>query len=94
MWIDTRKEMPTADGEYVVQTVYGSTKTMMYTQKGGWNTYYDRFGELHGSGDTYKLYVVRWYDVPTPQSVPATWFDEFWRKESENERNTETVETV
>lgn len=80
MWIDTRDTMPLADGEYMVQTVYGDVRSMMYTFKGGWNTYYDRFGELHGDGEKFELYVVRWYKLDEPGKVPNKWLKEFFRK--------------
>lgn len=81
MWIDTRECVPLADGEYMVQTVYGRVTAINYTHKAGWNTHYDTDGVLHDDKAMDNLYVVRWHSVSTPKSVPQKWLDEYWKSE-------------
>lgn len=77
MWIDTRECVPIADGKYIVQTVMGNVTPMMYTLKGGWNSFYKSDGTLVGEGETDPYYIVRWYKVITPPEVPQKWKDEW-----------------
>lgn len=82
MWIDTKECVPFADGEYLVQTVYGRVASMNYTHKAGWNTHFDSDGVLHGDSAFPYEYVVRWYKVPKPDAVPKERLEEYWRKEN------------
>ena len=91
-WVDTIDCVPLADGDYIVQTVFGSTGTMMYTLKGGWNTYYDNKGILHNNNPMPDGYVARWYAAPTPPKVPALWKKEYLERRS-NEVYAETMES-
>ena len=81
MWIDTRDCVPLADGEYIVQTVYGRITSINYTHKGGWNTHYDSDGNLYDDKAMDSLYIARWHDISTPKSVPQEWLDEYWKSE-------------
>ena len=76
MWISTRECVPLGDGEYFVQTVYGSVHVMQYTFKGGWNTYYND-GELVDKLAMPDSYVVRWYLMPDPPKVPDEWYNKY-----------------
>lgn len=76
MWIDMKDCVPLADGEYLVQTVFGAVTPMTYTTEGGWNTYKDDEG-LHNDRAIGETYVARWYNVETPAAVPAEWLDAY-----------------
>lgn len=76
MWIDTRECVPLADGEYIVQTVYGDVKPMNYTHEGGWNTHCEG-GVLYDANAMDNLYIVRWHSVTTPKAVPSEWKEEY-----------------
>lgn len=76
MWIDTRDCVPLTDGYYLVQSVYGEITGFMYTHEGGWNTRYDRNGNLSADSAIEDTYVARWYDAEQPKEVPTEWVDE------------------
>lgn len=76
MWIDTRNYVPIADGFYLVQTVFNEIDGLKYTLKGGWNTSYDRHGNLDDDHAVPNTYVARWYEAEKPQEVPQEWTDE------------------
>lgn len=76
-WTDTRNCVPLVDGDYIIQTVFGSITTMMYTFKGGWNTYYDTDGVLHGEDPIDDRYIARWYFPEKPPAVPKLWEKEY-----------------
>lgn len=80
MWVDTRKRKPAEDGQYFIQTVYGDVSTILYTKERGWNTYRDSNGWVHGEKPLNDSYVVRWYEIPAPPTVPDEWLKEH-RKE-------------
>ena len=82
-WVDTTDCVPLADGIYVVQTVFDSISVMMYTLKGGWNTYYDNNGILQDKDSMPDGYVARWYAVPAPPKVPALWEKEYLESRKE-----------
>ena len=69
MWIKTSDCEPLKDGEYMVQTRYGSVVAMLYTFKGGWNTRYTTDGELKTENRIESDYIVRWFDLPKPPEL-------------------------
>jgi len=69
MWIKTTDCEPLEDGEYMVQTRYGRVTSMLYTFKGGWNTYYTLDGELKTMNKKESDYIVRWFDLPKPPEL-------------------------
>lgn len=77
MWIDTRNYVPIADGTYLVQTVFGELLGLKYTLQGGWNTDYDKDGNLHADSAISNLFVARWYEAEKPDSVPEEWATEY-----------------
>jgi len=76
MWIDTRKELPSKDGYYLVQTVFGGIDVIIYSVEGGWNTSYKDDPMAIN-----PLYVVRWLRGPEPKAVPKKWEKEYWDSE-------------
>lgn len=76
MWIDTRDYVPIADGTYLVQTVFGELLGLKYTLQGGWNTDYDKDGNLRDESAVAYTYVARWYEAEKPEAVPEEWLDE------------------
>lgn len=69
MWIKTTDYEPLKDGEYMVQTKYGKVTSMLYTFKGGWNTYYTTYGELKDDRRIESDYIIRWFDLPKPPEL-------------------------
>ena len=69
MWIKTTDCEPLEDGAYMVQTKYGKVGSMLYTFKGGWNTYYTLDGELKTMNKIESDYIVRWFDLPKPPEL-------------------------
>lgn len=69
MWIKTTDYEPLKDGEYMVQTKYGRVTSMLYTFKGGWNTYYTTDGELKDDRRIESDYIIRWFDLPKPPEL-------------------------
>ena len=69
MWIKTTDYEPLKDGEYMVQTKYGKVTSMLYTFKGGWNTYYTTDGELKDDRRIESDYIIRWFDLPKPPEL-------------------------
>lgn len=83
MWLDTRECIPLADGEYVVQTVFGSVQALQYTHKAGWNTYYDCKGVLQDDKPIEFDYIARWYKVEEPPEVPQKWKDDYLNRKEQ-----------
>lgn len=81
MWINTREQKPTKDGEYIIQTVYGNVSPMFYTVECGWNTARFSNGSVDDAYPLSDLYVVRWYDIEEPDEVPEKWKEEFRNRE-------------
>lgn len=77
MWIEARECVPFADGEYLVQTVYGRVTAMNYTHKGGWNTHYDSNGVMQDTNSIEYEYIARWCKVEKPKAVPEAWLKEY-----------------
>ena len=77
MWIDTRDYVPIADGTYLVQTVFDELLGLKYTLQGGWNTDYDKDGNLRDESAIAYTYVARWYEAEKPDEVPEEWQTEF-----------------
>ena len=79
MWISVRDHNPVTDGIYLIQYVTGEVGAMTYTVEGGWNTLYERNGDLFDSQAIKDGYVVRWYSAPKPpKDIPEEWYRE-WR---------------
>lgn len=79
-WIDNRTSEPTTDGVYLVQMVANYITGMSYTREGGWNTRYNRDGELQNDSHIDSNNVARWLDAPTPPEVSDEWFLEAMRR--------------
>ena len=76
MWINAKECVPIADGFYLVQTVFSEITGLKYTLKGGWNTDYDRDGNLSADSAIAYTYVARWYEAEKPDDVPDEWTQE------------------
>lgn len=77
MWINTRDRLPDKDGEYMMQSVYGSIGTILYTVDGGWNTHRTAAGLFMDNAISNNGYIARWFDIPEPEPVPEEWVDEY-----------------
>lgn len=79
-WIDNRKNEPTKNGTYLAQMIYGGITGLDFTIEGGWNTHYDKDGELCADHAIDRRNVARWLDAPEPPEVSQEWFLEAMRK--------------
>lgn len=78
MWIDSKECVPFKDGEYLVQTVFGDVRPLMYTFEGGWNTHRDENGKVQADNRMENDgYIARWFLPPTPPTIPEAWVDEY-----------------
>lgn len=84
MWVDSRECVPFKDGEYLIQTIYGDVRSMLYTFEGGWNTNRNALtGEVMTENRIENDgYIARWFLPPTPPAIPEEWVDKY-RKENE-----------
>ena len=74
MWVVTKERKPEQDGFYLVQLMYGDVNGLSYTTDGGWNTHYDRFGNLQNKSAIADYKVARWFDAPEPPEIPDKCF--------------------
>lgn len=78
MWIDSKECVPFKDGEYLIQTVFGDVRSLMYTFEGGWNTHRDENGKVNTNNRMENDgYIARWFLPPTPPAIPEAWVDEY-----------------
>ena len=78
MWIDSKECVPFKDGEYLIQTVFGDVRSLMYTFEGGWNTHRDENGKVNADNRMENDgYIARWFLPPTPPTIPEAWVDEY-----------------
>lgn len=79
MWINSRECVPFKDGEYLIQTIYGDVRSMLYTFEGGWNTNRNALtGEVMTENRIENDgYIARWFLPPTPPAIPEAWVDEY-----------------
>ena len=62
-WIDTG-ERPTKDGYFLAYMTTGYYANLMYTVRGGWNTYVDSKGNLHMDAKLDDEDVTAWFEAP------------------------------
>lgn len=79
MWVDARNCEPLNEGEYMIQTVFGDVRAMSYTPEYGWNTCTLSDGSVCNENRVRSSYIARWLSVPTPNTVPEKWLDEFMK---------------
>ena len=78
MWVNSRECVPFKDGEYLIQTVFGDVRSLMYTFEGGWNTHRDENGKVNADNRMENDgYIARWFLPPTPPTIPEAWVDEY-----------------
>lgn len=78
MWINSKERVPFKDGEYLIQTVFGDVRSLMYTFEGGWNTHRDENGKVNTNNRMENDgYIARWFLPPTPPTIPEAWVDEY-----------------
>ena len=78
MWINSKECVPFKDGEYLIQTVFGDVRSMLYTFEGGWNTHRDENGKVNADNRMENDgYIARWFLPPTPPTIPEAWVDEY-----------------
>lgn len=64
-----RTGRPEEDGEYLVIDRFRRRTTLIFTVKGGWNTFHDYDGEVNTSHTMPDDSVLMWLDVEDPQEV-------------------------
>lgn len=78
MWINSKECVPFKDGAYLIQTVFGDVRSLMYTFEGGWNTHRDENGKVQADNRMENDgYIARWFLPPTPPTIPEAWVDEY-----------------
>lgn len=81
MWINSKECVPFKDGEYLIQTVFGDVRSLMYTFEGGWNTHRDENGKVNADNRMENDgYIARWFLPPTPPTIPEAWVDEYTKR--------------
>lgn len=81
MWINSKECVPFKDGQYLIQTVFGDVRSLMYTFEGGWNTHRDENGKVNADNRMENDgYIARWFLPPTPPTIPEAWVDEYTKR--------------